>query len=112
MLQFLSKALSAPVIAAAAAVIFSFYTPNIFLSAIAGILFLSIIPILPFFYFYKKGLIDINIKERKWRISFLLFAIAVFIASSAIFFYLDYAQKRNRFWHAEKFHFSCIMKCY
>lgn len=111
MLKLLSIAFSAPVIAAAMAVIFSFYSPNILLSAMLGILFLSVMPILPFFYFYGKGLVDINISERKLRINFLIFAVAVYIASSAVFFYLDYAQKRKRFWHAEKFHFSCIMQC-
>lgn len=90
MLKILSNALSAPVIAAAVAVIFSFYSPNMFLSAILGILFLSIIPVMPFLYFYSKGLVDIDINERKYRTFFLLFAIVVYIMSSAIFFYLNY----------------------
>lgn len=90
MLEFLSHALSPPAIAAPAAVIFSFLSPNILLSAILGVSFLAAIPALQFLYLLKKGLTDIDIRSRRTRNSVLAAAAASYAASSAIFYYLGY----------------------
>lgn len=89
-LKILSHAFSPPVVAAETVVIFSSLSPNIALSAGLGILFLAVIPILPFLYFLGKRQTNINIISRRIRTVVLIMAIASYAASSAVFYYLDY----------------------
>lgn len=90
MLQFLSNALSAPAIAAAVSIAFSLNSQNFALSTLLGILLLSVFPILPIFYFSRKGATDMEVHERKKRTFFFLMAIAGYILSSAVFYFLNY----------------------
>ncbi len=90
MLKLLSHLLSPPVIAIAAVTIFSSSSPNFFLSAALGILLLAVIPTLPLFYLLKKGQVDMDMTSRKIRAATMLTSIAGDIASSAVFYYLDY----------------------
>jgi len=89
-LKLLSHILSPPAIAAATAVIFSTLSPNIILSAILGVFLLAIIPSLPFLYLLKKRLTYADIRSRKARVAVLAAAVVCYIASSAVFYYLDY----------------------
>ncbi len=90
MLEILSHILSPPAVAAVAAVIFSFLSPNILLSAILGISFLAVTPSLPFLYILKKRLTGMDIRSRRTRASALAAAAASYAASSAVFYYLGY----------------------
>lgn len=90
MLKLLSHILSPPAIAAATAVIFSTFSPNILLSAVLGVFLLAVIPSLPFLYLLRKRLTDVDIRSRKTRVAVLAAAAASYVASSAVFYYLGY----------------------
>lgn len=90
LLQVLSLVFSAPAIAAVVTIVFSLFSSNMLLSIIIGFLFLVIIPMLPVLYFFEQGLIDIDIQERKKRTLFFLTAIVSYVATSFIFYYLNY----------------------
>lgn len=90
MLRFLSNVLSAPVVAAAVTVIFSLYSPDIFMSMFLGFLFLVAIPVLPFLYLLEKKIIDFDASDRKKRTAILLAAIASYAVASLVFYQMGY----------------------
>lgn len=90
MLRLLSNILSAPAIAAAVTIIFSLSSPDIFLSLTLGFLFLVFFPVLPFFYFLERKIIDFDASDRRKRTTILLAASANYAAASAVFYWLDY----------------------
>ena len=91
----ISKALSPVVIAMIATIIFVIGSPigtgdlNPVLSIVIGLFFLSIFPTVLIVYFYKKGVIDLDVSDRKKRTPLYIVIIGGYVVASAIFYVTD-----------------------
>lgn len=88
----LSLAFSAPMPAFLAVLIFSFLSPigvgpflGELLGAMLGILLLSILPILPVLYYARKGVVDIDVSDRRRRPKLFGMAILGYSLGVAVF---------------------------
>ena len=92
----ISLVLSAPMLAFLAAVIFSSISPigvGPFLSELTsmmlGMLFLSILPILPVLYYARKGIVDIDVSDRRMRPKLFGMAILGYSLGAISFYFLE-----------------------
>lgn len=84
--KFISLALSPPLFAAYASVIFSFATENILASLLPSLLFLCLIPIIVVFYFSKRFKTSLDMPEKENR-NLCYFLVVLSYIVSSIFFY-------------------------
>jgi len=71
----------------------SFVSPLIFLAYFfLGLIFLTILPILPILIDYKKGKVDLFVFERKKRPKYFSWAIASYLIGATIFYLLNDAK--------------------
>lgn len=91
----LSLICSAPATAAILSILMTRFSPigtgviSSFEAAAIGIFFFSAIPTLTALYFYKKGVVDIEISERKKRTPIYLASIASQILAALVFYALE-----------------------
>jgi len=88
----ISKVLSPVVIAMIATIIFVIGSPietgtlGPVLSIITGLFFLSIFPTALIVYFYKKGVVDLDVSNRKKRTPLYIVIIGGYVVASVIFY--------------------------
>lgn len=93
--KLISFILSPQLIALYVTIIFSLFSPiglgsiDVFTSIFIGSLFLTIIPLVSLFYFYKKKGIDIDNPKRKERIEIYPIGLVSYLVSSLIFWILN-----------------------
>jgi membrane-associated phospholipid phosphatase len=92
----ISLVLSAPILAFLAVAIFSSMSPiglgpflSDLTSAILGVLFLSILPILPVLYYARKGIVDIDVSDRRMRPKLFGMAILGYSLGVISFYFLQ-----------------------
>jgi membrane-associated phospholipid phosphatase len=92
----ISLVLSAPMLAFLAVAIFSFESPiglgpvlSDLFGVMLGLLFLSILPILPVLYYARKGIVDIDVSDRKMRPKLFGMAILGYSLGVIAFYYLQ-----------------------
>lgn len=91
-LTLLSLLCSAPATAVMLSFIFSFYSPigigNLtgVQSFLLGVIFLSIVPTITILYFYRKGIVDIELSERKLRTPFYVVGILSQMIAAIVFY--------------------------
>jgi len=91
-LLLLSLLVSAPATAAMLSFVFSFYSPvgtgsiGGMQSFLLGVIFLSVVPTLTILYFYKKGIVDIELSERRLRTPFYAIGLMSQIIAAAAFY--------------------------
>jgi len=93
--QIISGLLSPVSIALLVSIIFSIKSLNnesynLFVGLSLSIFFLVLFPLIFILYFYKKGVIDLWVSDRKKRTPLYIISIIGYIISSMIFFILDY----------------------
>ncbi len=88
----ISLVLSAPSIAGVASIAFAFTFPNDLgpmigplQAAIIGVLTLAVLPVIPIFYYRRKGVVDLYVSDRKKRPSLFLFAIMCYALGAMMF---------------------------
>lgn len=92
----LSLVLSVPMFAFLAVVIFSVVSPiglGPFLtelsSILLGMLFLSVLPILPVLYYARRGIVDIDVSDRRMRPKLFGMAILGYLLGAIVFYFLQ-----------------------
>ncbi|WXG43458.1 MAG: hypothetical protein WED04_05375 [Promethearchaeati archaeon SRVP18_Atabeyarchaeia-1] len=92
----ISLALSAPVLAFLAVVVFSAMSPIglgpillVLPSVLLGTLFLSVLPIAPVLYYASKGVVDIDVSDRSMRPKLFGMAILGYSLGVVFFFFLQ-----------------------
>jgi len=91
----ISKALSPVVIAMITTIIFVIGSPigtgdlNPVLSIVIGLFFLSVFPTALIVYFYKKGVVDLDVSDKKKRAPLYIVIIGGYVVASTIFYVTD-----------------------
>jgi len=93
--KLISFILSPQIIALYVTIIFSLFSPiglgsiDVFTSIFIGSIFLTIVPLVSIFYFYKKKGIDFDDPKRKERVDMYLIGLVSYLVSSLIFWILN-----------------------
>jgi len=93
-LLLLSLLCSAPATAVMLSFLFSFYSPigtgtvGEMQSFLLGVLFLTVIPTVTILYFYRKGIVDIELSERKLRTPFYAIGMVSQMMAAIVFYSL------------------------
>ena len=94
-LLMISLICSAPATAALLSILMAKFSPigtgvlNSFQGAAVGVFFLSIVPTLTALYFYRKGVVDIELSDRKQRTPVYLVALGSQILATLVFYALE-----------------------
>ena len=93
--DFVSKFVSPPIIAVAATICFSLWSPKGIgflpapLSILLCFLLFAFLPFLPIIYYYKKNVVDLDVSRRETRTPFFLIAIALYSIAAIVFYATD-----------------------
>jgi len=92
-IKLLSDLLSGPVVAIYISILFPFISPtgfgslSMFQTIIVSLMFLGIIPILPWAYMMRKGMTDFDVTERRMRTPLYMFAALNYAILAVILYF-------------------------
>jgi membrane-associated phospholipid phosphatase len=80
-LKYVSNLLSAPVVALVVPVLFA----STVVDALVGVLFIGVLPMVPWAYSYKQGRTDFDVSVREERTKMFIWALVMYVASALLF---------------------------